>query len=51
MKLISIVFNKATSEYRLYYKDKETGKPYHKRLFDYLPVLTRPPENGGNENA
>lgn len=29
MKLISIVFNKATSEYRLYYKDKETGKPYH----------------------
>lgn len=25
MKLISIVFNKATSEYRLYYKDKERG--------------------------
>lgn len=29
MKLVSIVFNKAASEYRLYYKDEETGKPYH----------------------
>ena len=29
MKLVSIVFEKAASEYRLYYKDEETGKPYH----------------------
>ena len=27
MKLVSIVFNKAASEYRLYYKDEETGNP------------------------
>lgn len=29
MKLVSIVFEKAASEYRLYYKDEKTGKPYH----------------------
>lgn len=29
MKLVSIVFDKAASEYKLYYKDEETGKPYH----------------------
>lgn len=29
MKLVNIVFDKAASEYRLYYKDEETGKPYH----------------------
>ena len=27
MKLVSIVFDKAASEYKLYYKDEETGKP------------------------
>lgn len=29
MKLVSIVFEKTTSEYKLYYKDEKTGKPYH----------------------
>ena len=29
MKLVSIVFDKAASEYKLYYKDEETGNPYH----------------------
>ena len=29
MKLVSIVFDKAASEYKLYYKDEETGKPYY----------------------
>lgn len=29
MKLVSIVFDKTTSEYKLYYKDEKTGKPYH----------------------
>lgn len=31
MKLVSIVFDKAASEYKLYYKDEKTGKPYHIR--------------------
>ena len=29
MKLVNIVFDKAISEYKLYYKDEETGQPYH----------------------
>ena len=29
MKLVSIVFDKSTSEYTLHYKDETTGKPYH----------------------
>ena len=29
MKLVSIVFDKAASEYSLYNKDEETGKPNH----------------------
>lgn len=29
MRLVSIVFDKATSEYKLYYKDEKTGQPYH----------------------
>ena len=29
MKLVSIAFYKSTSEYKLYYKDEKTGKPYH----------------------
>lgn len=29
MKLVSIVFDKTASEYKLYYKDETTGKPYH----------------------
>lgn len=29
MKLVNIVFDKTSSEYKLYYKDEKTGKPYH----------------------
>ena len=29
MKLVSIVFDKAASEYKLYYKDEKTGNSYH----------------------
>ena len=29
MELVNIVFNKETGEYKLYYKDETTGKPYH----------------------
>lgn len=35
MKLVSIVFDKAASEYKLYYKDEETGKPYYIRQTTY----------------
>ena len=29
MKLVSIVFDKTASEYKLYFKDEKTGQPYH----------------------
>ena len=29
MKLVSIVFDKTTSGYKLLYKEEKTGKPYH----------------------
>ena len=34
MKLVSIVFDKATSEYKLYYRDEKTGQPYCRRYED-----------------
>ena len=44
MKLVNIVFDKAASEYRLYYKDEGTGKPYPitaNHLLDKEKLLAR----------
>ena len=44
MKLVSIVFDKAASEYKLYYKDEKTGNSYHitvNRLLDKEKLWAR----------
>ena len=44
MKLVNITFDKTTSEYKLYYKDEKTGKPYRitaNHLLDKEKLWTR----------